>query len=178
MVMNTILGGMFSARVNMNLREAHAYTYGAYSGFAFRHGPGPFSVGGAIVADKTGPAIAELFKELGAIRDTPVPDDELAHAKEHLKLELPGRFETVGAVTDALDSIAVFDLPLDEYATRPARIEKVTAADVKRVAEKYLHPKTIHVVVVGDQKALGVQLEPLHLGAPEIRDASGDPVKP
>jgi zinc protease len=177
-VANAILGGMFSSRINMNLREAHAYTYGAYSRFSFRHGAGPFTAGGAVVADKTAPAIHELFVELAASRDTEATVDELANAKENLKLALPGRFETVTDVTNALSDIAVYDLPLDEFATRVKRIDAVTAADVKRVAAAHLHPSAVRVIVVGDRAKLESSLEVLHLGAPEIRDAFGDPIAP
>lgn len=173
-VMNAILGGVFSSRINMNLREAHAYTYGAGSRFAMRHGAGPFSAGGAIFADKTSPAIGELFKEIGRITSSEVTTDELADAKEHIKLALPGRFETVGEVTDALEELAVYDLPLDEYATLSKRVDAVTAADVKKAAVAHLHPSTLRVVVVGDRKKLETGLEELKLGAPELRDAFGD----
>lgn len=177
-VANAILGGMFSSRINMNLREAHAYTYGAYSRFSFRHGAGPFTAGGAIVADKTAPAIGELFVELTASRDKEATADELANAKENLKLALPGRFETVSDVTNALSDIAVYDLPLDEYTTRVKRIDAVTAADVKRVAAAHLRPSAVRVIVVGDRAKLEPALEVLHLGPPEIRDAYGDVMAP
>lgn len=177
-VANAILGGMFSSRINMNLREAHAYTYGAYSRFSLRHGAGPFTAGGAVVADKTAPAIHELFVELAASRDSEATVDELANAKENLKLALPGRFETVTDVTSALADIAVYDLPLDEFSTRVKRIDAVTAADVKRVAAAHLHPSAIRVIVVGDRAKLESSLEVLHLGTPEIHDAYGDPVGP
>ncbi|MEO6575283.1 MAG: pitrilysin family protein, partial [Polyangiaceae bacterium] len=177
-VANAILGGMFSSRINMNLREAHAYTYGAYSRFSYRHGAGPFTAGGAVVADKTAPAIHELFIELASSRDNEATADELANAKENLKLALPGRFETVTDVTNALSDIAVYDLPLDEYATRVKRIDAVTAADVKRVAAAHLHPSAVRVIVVGDRAKLEPTLEVLHLGAPAIRDAYGDLIAP
>jgi predicted Zn-dependent peptidase len=177
-VMNTILGGQFSSRINLNLREAHAYTYGAGSRFQMRHGPGPFSASGAIVHDKTAAAVGELFKELDAIRDHEVSAEELADAKDALKLAMPGRFETVTAVTDALSDLFVYDLPLDEYATRPARIDAVTAAEVKRVALAHVHPRLLRVVIVGDKGTLEPQLETLHLGAAEVRDTYGDPVRP
>jgi predicted Zn-dependent peptidase len=173
-VMNAILGGMFSSRINLNLREAHAYTYGARSHFIQRHGPGPFTAGGAIVRDKTVPAIEELLHEINAMRDGDVTAEELADAKEAIKLAMPGRFETVSDVTGALADLAVYDLPIDEYASRPARIEAVTAADVKRVAQAHLHPGRMKVVVVGDRASLEPQLGALKLGPPDVRDPWGD----
>jgi zinc protease len=175
LVMNTILGGMFSSRINLNLREAHAFTYGAGSSFQMRHGPGHFSVGGNIVADKTAPAIAEIFKEVRAMRDRPVSDEELENAKQNIKRAMPGRFEAVGEVTGALSDIVVYGLPLDEFATRPARIDKITADDVMKAARAHLHPDTLKVIVVGDRK-LEPTLETLQLGAVEELDAYGDPL--
>jgi zinc protease len=172
--MNAILGGMFSSRINLNLREAHAFTYGAFSSFQLRHGPGQFSVGGNMVADKTAPAIAEIFKEVRAMREVPVTDAELETAKRSLERAMPGRFETVTEVTGALADLAVYGLPLDEYATRTARIERITAADVQKAARAHLDPATLKVVVVGDRAKLEGSLEPLHLGAIEERDAYGD----
>lgn len=176
-VMNALLGGMFSSRINLNLREKHAYTYGARSTFSMRHGAGPFGAGGAIFAEKTAPAIHELMTELTQVREKDVSDEELAGAKESIKLAMPARFETVSAVTDALADLVVYDMPLDEYEKRPARIDAVTAADVKKAAAAHLHQHKMKVIVVGDRKMLGEGLETLHLGAAEVRDAYGDLVK-
>jgi zinc protease len=176
-VMNAILGGMFSSRINLNLREKHAYTYGARSGFAMRHGAGPFTAGGAIFAEKTAPAIHELLTEITGLMDRDVSDEELAGAKDSVKLQMPARFETVSAVTDALGDLVVYGFPLDEYAKRPEQIDKVTAADVRKAAQAHLHPRQMRVIVVGDRKGLAPALETLHLGAPEVRDAYGDILK-
>jgi predicted Zn-dependent peptidase len=173
-VMNAIFGGMFSSRINLNLREAHGYTYGASSWFDARHGVGPFVAGANVKADTTVASIGELFKEERAIQDEPVSAEELLGAKQSLELALPARFETVDAVTQALADLVVYDLPLDEYATRPARIEKVTADDVKKAAKAHLHPRTVRVIVVGDRAKLDPTFEPLHLGPLEARDAYGD----
>jgi predicted Zn-dependent peptidase len=175
--MNTILGGMFSSRINLNLREAHAYTYGAYSGFTMRHGAASFGAGGSMVADKTAASIHELFTEVTAMRDKPVSDEELSDAKESIKLGLPAEFETVAAITGALAEIVVYGLPLDEYATLPARVDRLTAEDVQKAARAHLHPSSMRVIVVGDRATLGPELEQLHLGAIEERDAYGELIK-
>jgi predicted Zn-dependent peptidase len=176
-LMNTILGGMFSSRINLNLREAHAYTYGAYSGFTMRHGAASFGAGGSMVADKTAASIHELFTEVTAMRDKPVSDEELSDAKESIKLGLPAEFETVAAITGALAEIVVYGLPLDEYATLPARVDRLTAEDVQKAARAHLHPSSMRVIVVGDRATLGPELEQLHLGAIEERDAYGELIK-
>lgn len=173
-VMNAILGGMFTSRINLNLREKHAYAYGAHSHFTLRHGPGPFMAGGSMHAEHTLDAVKELLSEVKRIRGEAVSADELAEAKESIKLALPGQFESVDAVTGALSDIAVYDLPLDEYATRVARIEAITAADVKRVANALLRPDRMKVIIVGDKKQFEPGLKGLELGRAEERDAYGD----
>ena len=171
LVMNTLFGGAFSSRLNMNLREAHAYTYGARSGFDFRHGPGPFTAGGAIVREKTGPAVTEILKEVDRIRSEAISATELADAKAYLVRALPARFETVESTAGTLASLAVYGLPLDEYATRPARIGRVTVDDVKRVATTYLVPGAYRVIVVGDAKTVQGQLGEVGLGQVTVRKA-------
>lgn len=175
-VMNAILGGMFSSRINLNLREKNAYTYGARSSFAMRHGAGPFLAGGSVFAAKTVPAIKEVFNELEGLRRDGPTDDELALAKESIRLGMPGRFETAGDVASAVADLVVYDLPLDEFDKRLARVEAVTAADVKRVAADYLKADAMSVIVVGDKASLAPQLDALGMGAFEERDAYGKPL--
>lgn len=163
-VMNAILGGAFSSRVNLNLREKHAYTYGARSWFDLRGGAGPFMVRAAVVADKTIPALQEMLAEVTRMRETDVTEAELRMAKDYLKLSLPARFETTEELAYAANELFVYDYPANEYATRAERYEAVTLADVRKVAQKYLDPKRWHVVVVGDGAALRPELEKLNVG--------------
>ena len=177
-VMNAILGGMFSSRINLDLREEHAYTYGAFSRFSMRHGAGPFVAGGAIFADHTADAVRELLKQVMRIQQEPVTAAELADAKENARLALPARFERLDDVTGSLQDLAVYDLPLDEYATRAARIDAVTAADVQRVAKQWLHPDAMRVIVTGDRAKIDASLQALGLAnGEELRDAYGEIVK-
>jgi predicted Zn-dependent peptidase len=150
LVMNTILGGQFSSRLNLNLREKHAYTYGASSGIEWHHGPGPYRAGGQIVRESTAPAAREIYAEIERIRTELVSEEELANAKANLIQTLPARFETTWSTANTALGIAIFGLPLDEFTTRPARIARITREDVKRVAEKVLAPERARLVVVGD----------------------------
>jgi zinc protease len=174
LVLNTLLGGQFSSRLNLNLREKHAYTYGARSSFDMRHGPGPFSAGGAIVRESTGPAVKEILAELERIRKEPVSAEELEDAKTNLIRQLPARFETAGATAATLAGLAVYDLPLDEFATRPARIQRVTREDVQRVAQAYLVPDQLRVLLVADGR-VAEQLSSLALGPVSVEKAQGAP---
>ncbi|WP_437280369.1 pitrilysin family protein [Sorangium sp. So ce375] len=178
LVMNTLLGGQFSSRLNLNLREKHAYTYGARSSFEMRHGAGPFSAGGAIVRENTGPAVREIFAEIDRMRREPVTNEELADAKANLIRQLPARFETADATASTMAGLAIYDLPLDEYATRPARLQRITPADVQRVAQTYLVPEQLRVILVGDASAIGEQLSALQLGEVIVQKAKGVTLDP
>ena len=169
-VMNAILGGKFSSRLNLSLREKHAYTYGASSGFDMRHGAGPFRAGGEIVREHTVEAVQEILAELSRIRSEPVSDEELTDAKGALIDALPARFETAGETAGALAQLAIHGLPLDEYATRAARLSAVTATDVLRVAHEHLRPERMRVVLVGDVAAFREKLAALGLGEPLVAD--------
>ena len=103
--MNTILGGMFQARLNANIREEKGYSYGVSSGFGFGKGPNPFRTGGDIVGDKTDAAFVEFMKELrGILGARPVTEEELKTAKESLVQRLPATFASVSAINGAIDA--------------------------------------------------------------------------
>lgn len=164
LVMNAILGGQFSSRLNLNLREKNHYTYGAGSGFDFRHGPGAFRAGGTIDRKFTGPAVAEILSELQRIRTDLVTDEELNAAKSLLIRALPARFETASETAGTLATLSIYGLPLDEFATRPARLQRVTREDVSRVAQAYLPADGFRLLVVGDAAAVKDQLAKVGLG--------------
>ncbi len=170
-VMNEELGGLFSSRINLNLREAHGYTYGASSQFVFRRAAGPFLVGSGVRTDVTTPAVSEIYKEVRKMRDTPMTPDELAMAKDSLVRSLPSAFQTGGDVTASTAAIYVYDLGLDYFSRYPARLSAVTAAQAQAAAAKYLVPEKLVVVAVGDRAKIGAALQKLNLGALEVRNA-------
>src|SRR5450759_78239 len=152
-VMNTILGGSFSSRLNLNLREQHGYTYGASSNFDMRAAAGPFAAAAGVQTDKTSESLKEFFNELDAILK-PVPVEELSRAKNYVALRYPSGFETTGDISRQLENALIFHLPDDYFGTYVQRIQAVTAADVQRVAQKYVAPSRFAVVVVGDLKTI------------------------
>ncbi|HYJ47635.1 MAG TPA: pitrilysin family protein [Pyrinomonadaceae bacterium] len=174
-VMNLGLGGLFSSRINMNLREKNGYTYGAFSTFEYRRGQGPFYAGSGVRTNVTAPAVKEVFNELDRMRTTRMTDDELQTAKDALARSLAGPFETTGRTVGAISDLFVYNLPLDFYNTLPSRIGAVTAADVQRVAEKYLKPDSTVVIAVGDRSKIEPELQKLNLGPVETRDLDGKP---
>jgi predicted Zn-dependent peptidase len=175
-VMNTILGGSFSSRLNQNLREARGYTYGAGSRFDMRRAAGPFTASAEIVSAKSDSALIEFLKELNNIRQT-IPADELSRAKRYLQLQLPENFETTRDIAAALVPVALYNLPLDYYNTYVQNVEAVTQADVNRVAQQYINPSSLAIVIVGDRKTIEQALKSTNVGPITIRDISGQPIQ-
>ncbi len=163
-VMNNVLGGMFSSRLNMNLREKHGYTYGTYSRFTARRARSPFAAKGNIRTNVTGPAISEYFKEFENMHKTPASPEELKMAKDYFARSLPGDFDTSLAIVSQLSNLFVYDLPVDYYRTLPAQINAVSAEDTAKMVERYIKPKKTVVVCVGDKSKILPELEKLNLG--------------
>ena len=172
-VMNDALGGMFSSRINMNLREQHGYSYGANSQFIFRRAAGPFVVASGVRTDVTAPAVSEIFKEIRRMRDEALTPDELSLARDSLVRSLPSDFETSARVTASTANLYLYDLGLDYYAKLMSRLSAVNETSVKQAAVKYLAPETLIVVAVGDRGKIGPALEALKLGPIEVRKADG-----
>jgi zinc protease len=172
-VMNTVLGGMFSSRINLNLREDKGYSYGAFSFIGQNRGVGPVMAGAAVRSDVTGPSIDEILKEVAKMRDAGVTDAELTMAKDSMVRSLPANFETTFSTAGTLAQIYMYDLPLDYYQTLPGRVEAITRDDVGAVAKKYLTPDRMLIVAVGDKKVIEPQISKLSLGTIAYRDADG-----
>lgn len=168
-VLNTILGGSFTSRLNQNLRETHGYTYGARSSFDMRRLPGPFVATAAVQTDKTAEAVHEFFVELDAIRK-PIPEAELTKAKNNLAYSFPSSFATNSDVAGELQEQYLYGLPDDFFATYVDRVLAVTSADVQAVAQKYIQPDNFAVVIVGDLKVIRPKLEALKLGPITVVD--------
>ena len=175
-VMNTILGGSFSSRLNQDLRETKGYTYGAGSRFQFRPVPGSFAATAAVRTNATDSSLADFFVQLRAIRDSLVEPVELTRATKYLALGLPGDFETTGQMAGQVSGLLLFGLPFTYYNGYLANISKVTRADVQRVAQKYIDPARETVVVVGDLAKIRAPIEALKLGPIVVVNEEGMPV--
>jgi zinc protease len=176
-VLNTILGGAFTSRLNQNLRETHGYTYGAFSQFAARRLAGAFVALASVVTAKTDSSLVEFLKELRRIREEAVPAAELAKAKAYITLGLPGEFETTGGAAARFRELLTYGLPLDYYDHYIERINAVTAADVQRVARQYIDPDHFDIVVVGDKAQIEAGIKALNEGPIEYRDVWGQEIK-
>jgi predicted Zn-dependent peptidase len=176
-VLNTILGGSFTSRLNNNLRETHGYTYGAGSAFEMRRLAGPFRANASVVTAKTDSSLIEFFKELRRIREEKVPAAELEKAKSLLALGLPGEFETTAGTAGEYLDLVVNGLPLDSFDTYVQKIMAVTADDVQRLAKQLIDPDHFAVVVVGDRKVIEPGIAALKEGPISLRDLWGGEVR-
>ena len=176
-VMNTILGGSFSSRLNSNLREEKGYTYGAGSGFSYRPLPGPFMARSSVRTNVTDSSMIEFFKEFERMRNEPVDPVELERAKAYLALGLAGDFETTTQMAGQVGGLIRFGLPMTYYDDYVPRIMAVTVADIQRVARQYIRPDRFTVVVVGDIAAIKPGIEALKLGPVSVRDMMGNEVR-
>ncbi len=167
---NAILGGLFSSRLNLNLREEHAYTYGASSGVDWRRWAGPFSMDAAVQSAVSAAAVSEILKEFDRIRIEPVTESELSLAISYLDGVFPIRFETTRAIASALASQAIHGLADDYYDTYRANIRAVTAEDILKVAQEHLHPDRLQVVAVGDPEQISASLASLDIGEITVTD--------
>jgi zinc protease len=173
LVMNAILGGQFTSRINLNLREAKGYTYGARSGFAFRKEPGPFTAQAGVRSAVTDSSVIEFMKELRGICAADVSQKELELAKNSLVRGMPQGFETPAQIASQMVNVVLYKLPDDYFNTVVQNLEKVSVADVRRVAQQYLHPDAMDIVVVGDVALTRPGLDNLGYGKSVLLDSDG-----
>jgi predicted Zn-dependent peptidase len=162
-VLNTILGGSFTSRLNQNLREAHGYAYGAGSRFDMRLSAGPFFASAGVQTDKTADALREFFNELNGMLK-PVPADELNKAKNYVALSFPGEFETIDDLSAHLEEMITYKLADDYFERYVASVQAVTAEQVAKAAAAYIQPERFAVVVVGDRQSIEAGIRALNLG--------------
>ena len=166
-VLNTILGGSFTSRLNQNLREQHGYAYGASSAFDMRRSPGPFLAAAGVQTDKTGEALREFFNEFAAI-GKPIGKDELSKTRNYLALSFPGEFETTSQLSRKLEELIVYRLPESHFSQYMGNVQAVRADQVQKAAAKYIRQSHFMVVVVGDRKAIEPGVRALRLARIEV----------
>jgi len=169
----TVFGGFFGSRLNMNLREAKGYTYGAGASSDARLGVGPLTAYSQVRADVTGPALTEFVRELADIKTRPITSKELEAAREGLIRSYPGIFETVEGVGMSAASLFLKRRPMDEFRKQVEGLEKATPAEVQRVAEAYMNPGAMQIILVGDPDIIHQQVGPLNLGKLTPMDVAG-----
>lgn len=168
LVMNAILGGAFTSRLNLNLRERQGFTYGVSSAFAMRRNPGPFVISTAVQTEVTAAALTEILREVDGLRTGPVRDEEVEDARNYLAGVFPLRLQTTDGVASRLAELALYQLPDDYFDGYRDRILEVGVEDVERVAVRHLHPEEMAVVVVGDAEKIHDSLQALDLGPVDV----------
>ncbi|CAM2068955.1 Insulinase family protein [Sulfidibacter corallicola] len=163
LVMNTILGGSFSSRMNQNIREEHGYAYGARTRFITRQGRGPFIATSNVQTDVTDKALKEMFSELREISET-VSEEEVMRARNYLSLGFPSQFQSVAGIVSYHVNLLHSGQPLSRTAEYAASVQKVTLADVVRVAKEHVKPQKMSVTIVGDRAAIEKGVTSLKLG--------------
>jgi predicted Zn-dependent peptidase len=169
-VMNTVLGGSFTSRLNMKLREEKGYTYGAGSFFDMRSAPGPFEAAAAVATPVTDSAVVDFVQEIDRLAEEEVPEDELTRARNFMALRLPQRFETLDDVVRRLSELVLHGIALDFYGGYVDGVGAVDGATVLRVAGEHLGSGRMVIVIAGDRALIQEPLEALGLGPVVVLD--------
>ncbi len=169
-VFNATLGGTFTSRLNLNLRERHGFTYGVRSRFNFRRGRGPFVISTAVETAVTAAAVRETMLELeGLVAEGPTPD-EVDSVRDYMAGVFPIQMETTHQVAGQLSSLLVYDLPDDYLARYRENVRGVTADAAAEAGRSHVHPDQVSVVVVGDPEKVVPELESLGLGGVSVEE--------
>lgn len=175
--MNNLLGEQFQSRLNANIREAKGWSYGVGSRFSYGRGPGQFRAGGDIQTNKTDSALVEFMKELKGIRgERAITEDELATVKSALVASLPEDLATMQGVTQMVNEVYSNGLPEDYWTQFMAGVKALTPADLQRVANKYIDPDHLVILIVGDRAKIEAPVRATNVAPVVILDAKGNPI--
>ena len=176
-VMNQVLGGMFSSRLNLKLREEKHWTYGAFSFFEPRSGPGPFVLGADVETTATGDALKEIFDQLDTLKTGGVTEEELALGKQNFVKAIPSLFSLPPLQVDVASSLFALGLPLDHYIGQLTAVTAVTADAVSKAAQRAIVKEDFVVVLVGDRAGIETGLKDKNLGEVVFLKKDGTPAK-
>jgi zinc protease len=169
LVFNMILGGSFTSRLNLNLRERNGFTYGVRSRFAFRRAAGPFSVSTAVQTEVSAAAVRETLHELEALVESGPTEDETQAARDYIAGVFPLRLETTGQIAARIAELIVYDLSDDYHAHYRDRIRAVTKQDALEAGRRAVRPDELTIVVVGAAEKIRGPLEELDVGPVLVR---------
>ena len=172
-----VLGGAFNARINQNLRERHGWTYGAFANYNALRGAGTLFINSSVRTNATDSAVAESVREIRRLVDEPVPAEELAGAAGNLAGSFPASVQTVQGLAGRMQSLLVWGLPMDFYATYGPYLAGLTPADISAVARGRLTPAAVTVVVAGDLASIEAPIRALNLGTVEVWSPAGERIR-
>ncbi|MFA6456487.1 MAG: pitrilysin family protein [Bacteroidota bacterium] len=173
--MNNVLGGVFTSRVNMNLREDKHWSYGAQTIFLGARGQRPFLALAPVQTDKTKESMAEVMKELkGIVSEKQVTEEEFSKVQKNAILELSGSWETNGAIMGSIGNIVRYGYSDDYYQTYAKKMNDLSYDDVREAAEKAIYPDNLVWVIVGDKEKIEKGIKELNFGEVKYLDADGN----
>jgi zinc protease len=175
--LSQVLGGAFNARINQNLRERHGWTYGAFTNFNALRGTGTFLITSSVRTNATDSALVESVREYRQIASEPIPPDELRGALSNLVGSFPTSVQTVQGLAQRMQTVLLYDLPLDYYSNYREQLAALTSEDVLDVARRRLTPDAITVVVAGDLATIEEPIRALDLGTVEVWSPAGERVR-
>jgi zinc protease len=174
-IFNNILGGNFTSRLNLNLREAKGWSYGVDSSLIDARGPQPFLIYAPVQTDKTAETMLEIIKELQEIKTTrPVTEEEFIKARDNQILQLAGAWETKNAIAYSIHKLVRFGLPDDYYQTYAEQIESLTLNKINAAAQILVHPEKLIWIIIGDREQIEGDIKKLNLGEPRLIDGDGN----
>ena len=174
-MLNVVLGGTFTSRLNFTLREKKGYTYGASSTFSAFRRPSSFTVRTSVFSKVTADAVADALAEIGRMRTDDIEEDEMTKARATLLDRTAEALSTTAGLAGTFADIGLYELPADEPARFVAAVTATTELDLRAVAARYLDPEALAVVVVGDRASIEPALRAIGLPAPLVRGPDGDP---
>lgn len=169
-VLNLALGGSFTSRLNLNLRERHGFTYGVRSSLIARRSPGPFVVSTAVETKVTGAAVTEIHNEVRAMSEGGPTEDEVEAARSYLARVFPLKLETTGQLASRVAELLVYGLDPDYYQGYRDRIRSVTASQASLAAARHLRPSELLTVVVGDADLIAPELDSSDFGLVTVHE--------
>lgn len=173
-MLNVILGGTFTSRLNFTLREKKGYTYGASSGFTTFRRPSSFTVRTSVFSKVTADAVADALTEIGRMRTDDIGEEELTKARATLLDRTAEALATAAGLAGTFADIGLYQLPLDEPARFIAQVAATTAADLRAAAGRYLDPDALAIIAVGDRATIEPALRALGLPSPVLRQPDGE----
>lgn len=175
LVVNQVLGGLFSSRLNLSLREDKGFTYGLESSLFRNRAPAPLRISSRVETRFTGESVGEILRQAKAMKDSGITQEELVLARDSLTQSLPALYQTNGSIASTVGGLFLFGLPGDYYARRAQRVAGFSLEQVNAVARRYLSPESMKIIAVGDRAAVQGQLEALGLGQVAVRSLDGLP---
>jgi len=170
-VANGVLGGVFTSRLNMSLREEHGFTYGVRSGFGCRKQPGPFVIQTAVGSDVTAPALQELLAQTRTFVQDGATDEEIVSTRDYLAGVMPLEMQTTDQMADRVSDIFIYNLSDDYLPQHRAALLSVSRAEANQAVRAHIHPDQFAITIVGDAKSIENDIAALNLGPIEVHAA-------